>query len=157
VLQGTCDWNIDQRLEVSRRRYRRSTKLLMSNVRIESSGQVTWCAVNDWKVHQHMAYYRPGLTHPSTSIQQYHHPRNHGEAGSIFMTVGKFSAHGSHACEIGCQDRIAQPSAHISCKKLCVWMGGHVRVSPVKCIAKYTQPRTNAYGLVALHTKRMFV
>jgi hypothetical protein len=34
-----------------------------------------------------------------------------------------------------------------------VWVGGHVRLSPVKYIAKYTLPRTYAYGLAALHKK----
>jgi len=67
------------------------------------------------------------------------------------MTVGKVSVHGCHAREIGCLGSTRQeiPSAHNSCRTLC-----HVRDTPVKCIAKYTLPRTNAYGLVALHTKK---
>jgi hypothetical protein len=36
-----------------------------------------------------------------------------------------------------------------------VWVGGHVQVSPVTCIAKYTLPRTYAYGLAALHKKKV--
>jgi hypothetical protein len=117
---------------------------------------VTRCTIDDWEVRQHLAYYRPGSTHISTSTQQYHHPRSHGQAGRIFMTVGKLCAHGCHACEIGCQGstRLEISSAHNSCKKLCVGVGGHVRVSPVKCIAKYTLSRTNSCGLVALHTKK---
>ena len=39
------------------------------------------------------------------------------------MTVGKFSAHSCHACEIGCQGSKPQEitSAHIACKKICVY------------------------------------
>jgi hypothetical protein len=70
---------------------------------------------------------------------------------------GKFSAHGCHACEISCGGSTRQEItyAHNSCKKLCVWVGGHVFVLQVKCIAKNTLPKTNTYGLVALQTKNM--
>jgi hypothetical protein len=108
----------------------------------------------------------PGMlsTMLNSSIYEYFHPavpspENTRWSRQHIHDSGKFSAHGCRAGEIACGESTRQDisSAHNSCKKLCVWVGGHVWVSRVKCIAKYTLPKTNTYGRVALQTKKMFV